>query len=600
MHYCSFFHDDSLLPADIREAVESVMFERLVGVDESEEMPARSSGGPEDRTPEDPARETRAREVRARGGGVRDDGVQIGAAREPRALQHSSGAMEASGHESAPLHAAVNDILRNARFLGFTRSNSDLSEKVSHDAVHWVTNQWSQLSADDPFAEEEAGLNALRQWEVSEARTDDAAGSVDAAIACYREAYPDASIAARFYHEKLLSTRNTFESGRNPATSHASRRDDRIAEMERRVALRDLARDWEARLQQRRRSHRTSFLRRALLPYIANLNEQVPRMHGYLQLMKNFFGTTSGLWDMSPGVWQKTNFELLEQFAQVLENETTIQELADLLGKGRGADEGEQEVEERLVRTWVPYTAGAGKSEITGVRFSDDLTSVLAGEVALLSREETEVLFYKKLLEKELLSLQYTAEAIYRRSETRVETVRKVKRTDRGPLILCIDTSGSMAGRPERVAKALCLAILRSVFRTGRQAYLIAFSDRIRVLDVADPRSALPDVCEFLSYSFHGGTDLRPALDEALRVVRTTRFRLADILIVSDFRVPKILDHHVDAITASQRDLDTGFYSLTVHTRAVTDMLNTFDRSWLYDLSRSEGPGIPASALTPL
>ena len=45
-----------------------------------------------------------------------------------------------------------------------------------------------------------------------------------------------------------------------------------------------------------------------------------------------------------------------------------------------------------------------------------------------------------------------------------------------GPIILCLDTSGSMRGARETVAKALALECLRGAHRQRRQCYLYAFS----------------------------------------------------------------------------------------------------------------------------
>jgi uncharacterized protein with von Willebrand factor type A (vWA) domain len=42
----------------------------------------------------------------------------------------------------------------------------------------------------------------------------------------------------------------------------------------------------------------------------------------------------------------------------------------------------------------------------------------------------------------------------------------------------------------------------------------------------------------FLDGGFHGGTDLRPALDESLRVMEQAQFSLADVVVISDFRIP--------------------------------------------------------------
>lgn len=45
-----------------------------------------------------------------------------------------------------------------------------------------------------------------------------------------------------------------------------------------------------------------------------------------------------------------------------------------------------------------------------------------------------------------------------------------------GPIILCLDTSGSMRGARETVAKALALECLRGAHRQRRACYLYAFS----------------------------------------------------------------------------------------------------------------------------
>jgi uncharacterized protein with von Willebrand factor type A (vWA) domain len=45
-----------------------------------------------------------------------------------------------------------------------------------------------------------------------------------------------------------------------------------------------------------------------------------------------------------------------------------------------------------------------------------------------------------------------------------------------GPIILCLDTSGSMRGARELVAKALALECMRGAHRQQRPCYLYAFS----------------------------------------------------------------------------------------------------------------------------
>ena len=57
---------------------------------------------------------------------------------------------------------------------------------------------------------------------------------------------------------------------------------------------------------------------------------------------------------------------------------------------------------------------------------------------------------------------------------------------DRGPILLCVDTSGSMRGPREIVAKALALECMRAAREQERGCYVFAF---------AGPR----EVCTFVS-----------------------------------------------------------------------------------------------------
>lgn len=47
---------------------------------------------------------------------------------------------------------------------------------------------------------------------------------------------------------------------------------------------------------------------------------------------------------------------------------------------------------------------------------------------------------------------------------------------DRGPILLCVDTSGSMRGARETVAKSLALECMRAAREQERGCYVFAFS----------------------------------------------------------------------------------------------------------------------------
>ena len=69
-----------------------------------------------------------------------------------------------------------------------------------------------------------------------------------------------------------------------------------------------------------------------------------------------------------------------------------------------------------------------------------------------------------------------------------------------GPIILCLDTSGSMRGARELVAKALALECMRGAHRQRRKCYLYAFSgpEQVQELELGVDDASLHKLLDFL------------------------------------------------------------------------------------------------------
>jgi uncharacterized protein with von Willebrand factor type A (vWA) domain len=107
---------------------------------------------------------------------------------------------------------------------------------------------------------------------------------------------------------------------------------------------------------------------------------------------------------------------------------------------------------------------------------------------------------------------------------------------ERGPLLLCLDTSGSMRGAPENIAKAVCIAALRVAHAEGRGCRLIAFGGPGEVIerDLMRGPEGLQALLDLMGQAFDGGTDLQTPIERALASVLDARWRSADLLLVSD------------------------------------------------------------------
>ncbi|WP_310567847.1 vWA domain-containing protein [Hydrogenophaga sp.] len=105
-----------------------------------------------------------------------------------------------------------------------------------------------------------------------------------------------------------------------------------------------------------------------------------------------------------------------------------------------------------------------------------------------------------------------------------------------GPLIVCLDTSGSMQGAPENVAKACVLQALRSAHAGDRACQLLAFGGPGELLERPLTRTAagLDALLDLMGQAFDGGTDVQTPIERAVEQVQQQGWQDADVLIVSD------------------------------------------------------------------
>jgi len=201
---------------------------------------------------------------------------------------------------------------------------------------------------------------------------------------------------------------------------------------------------------------------------------------------------------------------------------------------------------------------------------------MLPAEAALLADESMELLFYKKFTEKKLQTFEYQAKVLSYEEEEIKSKRQKEKEGKKGPFIICVDTSGSMHGTLETVAKTLCFALLKMAVKDNRKCYLISFSTAIETLNLTDLKNNLDKLIEFLSMSFNGGTDAVPAMREAIRILETEDYKKADVIMVSDF-VMSGFEWQTKAQIIAARENKTKFHSLVIGDSGNKNAIEEFD-----------------------
>lgn len=319
----------------------------------------------------------------------------------------------------------------------------------------------------------------------------------------------------------------------------------------------------------------------------AALMEQLGRI---LQMLRQLeeqlrsLGLDTGiLLDLSKGNLTPQDIAQLQRWAQYLAQDEGIRSLCDLLGKMRQIELSE--TIER-VKSIVPVKTDMpdinSREEIVGIRLGKDIEHILPSELALLADPDTALLFDLKYVESSLMCFDMQGiQHVQRHVET--EDERCVKEAEKhGPMVICIDTSGSMNGTPETVAKAVALFLAAKAREQGRPCYLINFSTYIESLDLSAD-VGMEAVLRFLRMSFHGGTDVAPALEHALDKMEQDAYKNADLLVVSDFIMADLPERSLARIECRRLD-GNRFHSLVVGECYMTQRLKSlFDNEWVYD-----------------
>ncbi|MFP4329686.1 MAG: vWA domain-containing protein [Spirochaetaceae bacterium] len=160
------------------------------------------------------------------------------------------------------------------------------------------------------------------------------------------------------------------------------------------------------------------------------------------------------------------------------------------------------------------------------------------------------------------------------------------------PISLVLDTSGSMRGEGERVSRALLFGLLVHAGGLGRPVRLLYAGSRIQQVAFPPENPDLPTLVSELDHAFASGGSPIPALREALKDAVRRREDLAEILLVTDSREPRLSQVAEEQLTLLRSRSSLILHGLTVGELPLINENNLFDYTWHYASSRTLRPGI--------
>lgn len=221
--------------------------------------------------------------------------------------------------------------------------------------------------------------------------------------------------------------------------------------------------------------------------------------------------------------------------------------------------------EDKKKATRIPQRS---KTEVHGTHLSDDLMRLLPSELVNLEDDTLEVLFYARLLEKNLQTYELGGTTFTTRDEVEKVTTTAIT----GPVVALLDTSGSMQGQPLLKARALLLAIAGILQREKRSLHVVLFGNtgelRELALEGAEQSAAL---LAFLGQGFGGGTDFETPLQRAFALIgQQGRYQRADVLVISDGDC-SLSEAFTNTVRTQKKTLDCLIYSVLCNGQRVSD-----------------------------
>lgn len=462
---------------------------------------------------------------------------------------------------------ALDDLFHIKTLLPILQKNERITQQVVLDTLYWMRKTYDKVRTQNPYENE---VSRLQMWSITPMHVFVKRWFV--LINYIRQVYGREQLDSDFYQARFQEL-----IGNKKLEDISSKDKERIE-----LILTDLLAQWDALLNTKMLEYQLQKLEEEIETYVELMEAKA---NEYSQLTELITPFTDYLgWDTSRSLWEDTSFDVLQQYDELLQNEASLQELADLLGRMREAEiEMEEETFEKTIirQEWVPDEDA--KSEIVGIHGSDDLSNMLSSEAGLLSDGDTENLFLARFAEKNLLTFRYEDKKLVKSKDNVTEVNQRIKQKEKGPFILCVDTSESMLGRPEQIAKVLALGILKMAIRENRRAYLINFSIGIKTIDLYDIADSIDELAKFLRMSFHGGTDISLPLYEAIRQIKSNDYQDADVLVISDFIMYRVDKEVLKDVQHFQLNKGTQFHSLTLSSDPNTRILEHFDTNWIYD-----------------
>ncbi|MGM9688326.1 MAG: hypothetical protein ACI3YD_04680 [Alloprevotella sp.] len=260
------------------------------------------------------------------------------------------------------------------------------------------------------------------------------------------------------------------------------------------------------------------------------LRHNLQAVPAYLREHATSESTFMQTWALMGGRWNSLEFERLEKVTRLQRKYPVLNAIAERMGRVADAT---GRLRQRASEGHTEQMQHAAQCDIAGVSQGNDLGALLPHELAQWLDPVLEGIFLRKYLTSQLQTFDYQS-----RSLAAGRSLHPQPASVKGPMIVCVDRSGSMMGEPGQIALSLMMQLAELCQRQERPCYLIAFAVRAQPIDVMRDRTQL---LRFFSTRPAGDTDARAMLQSTFSLLDNhPEHAASDVLWITDFRIPPV------------------------------------------------------------
>jgi len=252
-------------------------------------------------------------------------------------------------------------------------------------------------------------------------------------------------------------------------------------------------------------------------------------------------------WGMGEGELQNTPFKEKIRLAKDLTENKKFKKIAELAGRFKN-----------IVNSVDATVHSRGADEIVDITSGSDIFRALPTELLKFKRNPT--LFMKDLAEENLLCYN----------------LKGVEKLGHGPIIMCVDMSGSMQGSREIWAKAVALALITLAEKQKRAFGFIGFDSKVSYAKffAKGHKVKMSEKIEIASFFSGGGTNFRHPLEKAfeMRELEKEQLNPADIVFITDGDC-RIDEQYIHDLVARKNKTQVRIHGIAIETRGVQDLI---------------------------